>query len=137
VHVTNHRADRDWAVALLCNALRGWAMRDIGTGGFAGFIGYETTEVAYHPGEHGAALRPENQDHLVDFVLGRACAPSSSLRASPCYYRQLSNLMPYLSALLALVLAWWAISTALNGGLFIVVVVVAVLIAICIVIDIV
>src|SRR5262249_41117906 len=64
--VRNDRANRDWPVALLCNALRGLQMRDVGTAGFAGFKGQETYECAYYPGGHSKALDPEFQDYLVN-----------------------------------------------------------------------
>jgi len=44
--VRNDRGNRDWPVALLCNALSGLRMHDVGTGGFAGFNGAATHEVA-------------------------------------------------------------------------------------------
>jgi len=101
VRVRNDRANRDWPVALLCNALRGLRMRDVGTGGVAGFEGQGTYEVAYYPGDHGAALRPDYQDLLVDFVFGGDMNRPAGLKPSPGYYRQLSNAMPYLAALAA------------------------------------
>jgi pimeloyl-ACP methyl ester carboxylesterase len=94
--VRNDRANRDWPVALLCNGLSGLRMRDVGTGGFAGFLGSETTEVAYYAGGHGAALRPENLDRLVAFAFGGEVA-KPELLSEPGYYRQLSNLMRYVA----------------------------------------
>jgi alpha-beta hydrolase superfamily lysophospholipase len=95
--VRNDRADRDWPVALLCNALRGLFMRDVGTGGFAGFDGGATIEVAYYSGDHGEALRPAYQQSLVDFIFGGDVVKPPTLVHSPGYYRQLSNAMPYLA----------------------------------------
>lgn len=100
--VRNDRANRDWPVALLCNALRGLFMWDIGTGGFAGFEGDETEEVAYYSGNHGEALRPVYQTALVDFIFGGELVRPPNLAESPGFFRQLSNAMPYLAALLAL-----------------------------------
>ena len=108
--VRNDRADRDWPVALLCNALRGLRMRDVGTGGFAGFNGQTTEEVAYYRGGHGEALQPAYRQHLVDFVFGDPVA-RPPLPGAPSYYRQLSNAMPYLAVLLTLaavaVIGWF------------------------------
>jgi pimeloyl-ACP methyl ester carboxylesterase len=95
--IRNERANRDWPVALLCSALRGLLMKDVGTAGFAGFLGSETFEVAYYAGGHGAALAPANQSRLVDFVSDRALEEPTDLKAGPGYFRQLSNLMPYLA----------------------------------------
>jgi hypothetical protein len=100
-HVRNDRASRDWPVALLCSALRGWGMREVGTAGFAGFNGGDTTELAYYQGHHGAALKPEYHDRLVEFIFGGNPVAPHTLISSPGYYRQLSNAMPYLAVLLA------------------------------------
>ena len=102
VRVRNNRANRDWPVALLCNAMRGLFMRDVGTGGFAGFEGQETDEVAFYPGGHGTALSPDNQKPLVDFVFGEEVKRPAILTPSPGYFRSLSNAMPYLIRVLAL-----------------------------------
>jgi hypothetical protein len=57
VELWNHRAQRDVPVAVLCNALRGLMMKDVGTGGYEGFEPYAGIhECCYHPGGHGAAL---------------------------------------------------------------------------------
>ena len=45
-------------------------MRDVGTGGFEGFGGWQTSEVAYFHGDHGAALQIGNVPSLVRFALG-------------------------------------------------------------------
>ncbi|MDB5389007.1 MAG: Alpha/beta hydrolase family protein [Planctomycetaceae bacterium] len=100
--VRNDRANRDWPVALLCNALRGLCMWDIGTGGFAGFEGDETLEVAYYNGDHGEVLRPVYQAALVDFIFGGDLVRPKNLANSPGFYRQLSNAMPYFAVLLVM-----------------------------------
>lgn len=97
--VRNERANRDWPVALLCSGLSALRMRDVGTAGFAGFLGSGTTEVAYYPGGHGAALEPENLDRLVAFAFGGEVA-KPELLPGPGYYRQLSNAMRYFAPLL-------------------------------------
>ncbi|QLE59889.1 alpha/beta fold hydrolase [Nostoc sp. TCL26-01] len=100
--VRNDRANRDWPVALLCNALRGLRMEDVGTGGFAGFEGNATHEVAYYFGGHGEALKPDYQDILVDFVFNGTVQEPATLSSSPGYFRQFSNAMPYVARLVVL-----------------------------------
>jgi hypothetical protein len=115
--VRNDRADRDWPVALLCNALRGLSMKDVGTGGFSGFWGATTAEVAYYSGGHGEALIPANQDCLVEYVFDQPLRKRPNLQSSPGYFRQLSNLMPYAAkALVAVLLAAIAIAVFQNGA---------------------
>jgi alpha-beta hydrolase superfamily lysophospholipase len=99
--IRNDRANRDWPVALLCNALSGIRMKDVGTAGFAGFLGEMTDEVAYHAGGHGEALKEERLDMLAAFALGDEPAKPTGL-TTPGYYRQLSNSMPYLAKLVVL-----------------------------------
>ena len=93
--IRNHRAKRDWPVAVLCSALRGLRMRDIGTAGFAGFDGTSTDEVAYYRGGHGDALRPEHHASLVDFVLGKDVSDPNCLDRDAGLFRQLSNAAPH------------------------------------------
>jgi pimeloyl-ACP methyl ester carboxylesterase len=100
--VRNDRANRDWPVALLCNALSGLRMYDVGTGGFAGFHGGATDEVAYYPGGHGMALKPDYQGLLVDFVFGGEVQEPDGLPRSPGYFRMLSNAMPYVAVIMVL-----------------------------------
>ena len=108
--VRNDRANRDWPVALLCNALNGLGMRDVGTAGFAGFNGHDSYEVAFYPGGHGKALGPTYSSHLVDFISGQPPSKPETLQSSPGYFRPLSNAMPYLSKAVAMIvlgfLAW-------------------------------
>ncbi len=97
--VLNERANRDWPVALLCNGLNALRMRDIGTGGFDGFLGSSTTEVAYYAGGHSAALQPTNLQRLVDFAFGEEVVEPAPL-FEVGYFRQLSNLIRYVVPLL-------------------------------------
>lgn len=103
--IRNHRANRDWPVALLCSALRGLLMRDIGTAGFAGFDGDATDEVAYYTGGHGEALKPNHHGALVGFVFGDKVDEPASLRREPGSFRQLSNGAPYAAAVVAVLVA--------------------------------
>jgi len=93
--VRNERAKSDWVIAILCNALRAIFMRDVGPGGFAGFYGAATLEVAYHDGDHGKALQPQNHERMIDYVLGGPETRPTDLVDTPGIYRQLSNLAPY------------------------------------------
>jgi hypothetical protein len=92
-------------------------MHDVGTAGFAGFDGQETIEVAYYSGDHSAALKPEYQDLLVDFVMGGTVEEPAALIASPGYYRQISNAMPYLVACLACTIIVTIGWLAVHGGI--------------------
>lgn len=106
--VRNDRANRDWPVALLCSGLRGLWMRDVGTGGFDGFPGWQTYENAYFPGDHGAALVGDNVASMVRFALGGEFQKTPHLPPEPGYYRAFSRSMPYLTFLVALLcLVWW------------------------------
>lgn len=116
--IRNDRANRDWPVALLCNALAGLCMRDVGTAGFAGFLGGGTIEVAYHKGGHSAALANERLDSLVDFTLDGPSASPGNLDANPGFFQQLSNSMPYLAKLLVLVLVVGLVYFVLQDGKF-------------------
>lgn len=77
--VWNHRALRDIPVAVLCNALRGLRMKDVGTGGYEGFAAVPGLhECHYHPGGHGAALEKTHLPILTAQVIGSsapACQP--------------------------------------------------------------
>jgi alpha-beta hydrolase superfamily lysophospholipase len=94
--IRNDRANRDWPVALLCNALSGIRMKDVGTAGFSGFLGGMTDEVAYYAGGHGEALKEERLDMLAGFALGDTTVEPTGL-TTPGYYQQLSNSMPYVA----------------------------------------
>lgn len=118
IRVRNDRADRDWPVALLCNAMRGLHMRDVGTGGFSGFWGATTTEVAYYPGGHGEALIPENQDYLVEYVFDQPARWRPDLPGSPGYFRQLSNLMPYAAVAVTAALVAAIVLMIFQNGVF-------------------
>lgn len=69
--VRNDRARRDVPVGILCSALRGLRMRDIGTAGVDGFQWEDPakTEVYYFDGGHGAALGEDNLQRLAAYVM--------------------------------------------------------------------
>lgn len=102
--VMNERASRDFPIALLCNMLNGlpWkSMKDIGRGGYAGFRGDKVRETAYHQGDHGRALKEDNQDRLVAFVFGDE-PREIYLPKDPGWYFGLSNFLHHIG--LALIL---------------------------------
>jgi hypothetical protein len=112
--VLNERANRDWPVALLCNILRALRQRDVGPAGFAGFEGQDVEEVAYHRGDHGAALRGRNADRLVAFALDGSCSKADGLQPAG-FYRQLSNLAPW-AGRIAVILAAIALGAWIVNG---------------------
>ena len=76
VELWNHRALLDVPVALLCNALRGLRMKDVGTGGYEGFSAFPAIrECSYHPGGHGAALEKDHLLILTSQIIGSDAAP--------------------------------------------------------------
>ena len=99
--VRNDCASRDFPVALLCSALRGLGMRDIGTGGFNGFFGGAVEEVRYHPGGHGAMLKESNLDSMLRYLLNdeEAGEPVKLIDDVP-KMRRLSRAMPLLTVVL-------------------------------------
>jgi pimeloyl-ACP methyl ester carboxylesterase len=135
-NLRNERADRDWPVALLCNGLRGLRMHDVGTGGFAGFNGQSTHEVAYHPGDHGSALANKNQALLVNFILNGTAQDPGWLNGSPGLYRQLSNFMPYLALSIAFFILLGAGYWIYTGQVVIVLGMILILVVIVIILDI-
>jgi hypothetical protein len=116
--VLNERANRDIPIAILCNMLYGLGMKDVGRGGFAGFRGDSTIEVAYHQGGHGKALEPDNHDRLVDFVLGREPALALNLVAEPGYIRFLSEAARFFGWLLILLLLVLIYLISFPAGVF-------------------
>ena len=102
--VMNERSSRDWPIALLCNMLNGlpWkSMKDIGRGGYAGFRGDKVIEVAYHQGDHGRALKEDNQDRLVAFAFGED-PPTITLPRDPGLFFRLSNFFHHIGLTLIL-----------------------------------
>lgn len=113
-HIWNHRASRDVPVAVLCNALRGLRMRDVGTGGFEGFSAdTRIHECFYHRGGHSAALMKAPLVLLAEQVAG-VSAPNAQcvdLAASATWgFERLSGvsfLLPYVALLAIFGLAYW------------------------------
>ena len=116
--VLNERANHDIPIGILCSALRGIGMRDIGPAGFSGFVNASTFEVAYHPGGHGDALIPKNQDRLIDFVLGGNPPEPSWLLEKPFLFGGLSRAAPYLIWLILIGLLGLVYGIAFPGRMF-------------------
>jgi len=101
----NVRSNRDVPVSLLCSALRGLGMRDVGTGGFHGFDYAlpRKQEVFWYQGGHGAALEDARLPHLVDFLLADPAShvgiPDGWLthQQPPWFIDVLSRLAPWLA----------------------------------------
>jgi hypothetical protein len=84
--VSNHRAASDLPVAILCNLLRAFGTKDVGTAGFDGFdqSREEIKEVYYYTGGHSSALTHDNLRHLADFTLtGKGNFTLASRDAAP------------------------------------------------------
>jgi pimeloyl-ACP methyl ester carboxylesterase len=118
--IRNDRANRDVPVGLLCSALRyGLFMRDIGTGGYEGFSGASTKEVAYYPGGHGEALRRDNLDNLIDFALAGECRTlGDKLVRKLGFFRLASRAMPFLTWLVLLLLVFLSFNWIFEHGQF-------------------
>jgi hypothetical protein len=97
--VRNNRADRDLAVAWLCSALRGLGMRDIGTGGFDGFLQSDERldECYYYRGGHGAALQRNYLDDITAYLNDNDPRTPRLGRHDPKLVRLVSRLAPPLT----------------------------------------
>jgi alpha-beta hydrolase superfamily lysophospholipase len=94
---------RDWPVGLLCSALQGLGMRDVGTGGYTGFLSDQVTDVRFHPGGHGSMLEESNVDSMLRF-LADPNMQCPELKADPMPFGPWSRAMKYLApALVALI----------------------------------
>jgi hypothetical protein len=109
--IRNDCGSRDYPVALLCSALRGLGMNDVGTGGFDGFRGSVVDEVRFHPGGHGAMLNKANLNSMLSFLLDGQGTRPDGLVPEEAKVRRLSRLMPYLAMAI--------VATVLAGALFV------------------
>jgi alpha-beta hydrolase superfamily lysophospholipase len=114
----NDRAARDVPVGVLCSALRGLLMRDVGTGGVDGFRWEDPikTETYYYKGGHGAALTHDNLPRLAAFVMDGANGQPNDLVPEPSSgFSMLSRAAPHLARLLTVVLLAGAVALAAFG----------------------
>ena len=118
--IRNDRANKDVPVGLLCSALRyGLFMRDIGTGGYEGFSGMSTKEVAYYPGGHGEALRRDNLDNLIEFALTGQCQIlEGKLVRKLGFFRVASRAMRYLTWFVLFLLVFLSFNWVFQDGRF-------------------
>jgi len=104
----------DWPVAIMCSLLRGLGMRDVGTGGFDGFMESGLTEdVRYHRGGHDAMLSERNIDSMLSFLFeGTPAARTDEMVDDSPWMRRLSRAAGYAGLLVAasitLLIAWLA-----------------------------
>lgn len=118
--VWNHRATMDFPVAVLCNALRGLRMKDVGTGGFEGFSGIPVIhECHYHSGGHSAALNAEPLAILAAQVAGQQQGIECQhlVQDPPRWFERMSAmsfLLPWIT-LIGIMSASWIGGVLLSG----------------------
>ncbi len=118
-YLRNERSSCDFPVGILCSALHGIGMHDIGTGGFEGFsnyVGCQIIENYWYDGGHSTPLRQSNLEGLVDdLVFGKVTIPNLSATGSRGYI-SLSRRAPRIAQLLVLlglaVTLWWVFFSA-------------------------
>lgn len=95
----NDCANLDVPVGILCSGLTGLRRRDIGTGGFEGFLHDDDRVVQYwyHDGAHDAALSEANLDSIARYLAGGDTKdPPPGLAEGKKYFERLSRLAPIL-----------------------------------------
>ena len=119
-HVRNIRAADDWVVALLCGALRGMMMRDVGTGGYAGFLDDHDRleDLGYVSGGHGSAFTAARLPLIASFLLGKPThLGPADLSGTKRPLMSLASrllqipMLPLLPAVAAVGLAFWLFGT--------------------------
>lgn len=109
--IWNHRAQRDVPVAILCAALRGLGMKDIGTGGYDGFESIpEIHECCYHLGGHGAALEKLSLPSLIAHLVEKEsplCEPHQEALEWFSRISRASFMLPYLTLILIAALTYF------------------------------
>jgi hypothetical protein len=117
--VLNECANHDVPIGILCSALQGLGMGDVGPGGFTGFLNTDCiTQVAYFKGGHSQALIPKNQDRLIVFALGGNPEKPSGLPGKPFFFGALSRAAPYLAWILVIALLWGVATFVFPGSVF-------------------
>jgi alpha/beta hydrolase family protein len=105
-YLRNERSSRDFPVGILCSALHGIGMKDIGTGGFDGFSdrsGCDISENYWYNGGHSAPLLSANLNRLIDdLVSGTPVPPAALEREGSRLYLNFSRRVPRLAQIIAL-----------------------------------
>lgn len=104
----NARSSFDWPVGILCNGLRGVGMRDIGTGGFDGFLMGEEKrlkELYYFDGDRGKPLEETYQDLVVKYILTGNISEPQGLKSEEDIkrFQLFSRSAPFISKILLLI----------------------------------
>jgi hypothetical protein len=105
--LVNVCAGKDTPVAWLCSGLRGFGMKDVGVGGFTGFLRLPagSQQFRYLPGGHGEALVSSRLPAVASFVLtGQSVAPEGLVESPGGMFGLVSRAAPGLA--LALAAAW-------------------------------
>jgi pimeloyl-ACP methyl ester carboxylesterase len=105
----NDRSSQDWPVGILCSGLRGFGMKDLGTGGFDGFRfdNSHIEEVFYYDGGHGKPLDKGNQNSILAFILeGRHLIPPNLLASTQisARFKRISLAAPHIAKILLMIL---------------------------------
>lgn len=118
--VRSDRGNRDIPVAILANGLRGFGMRDLGAGGFAGFFELDDpawgTQWPYFPGGHGEPLKETRRAGVVSWITGSDLAqPDDLVDSSGGLIAAISRMAPVLVPVVILLLVG-ALLAPLFGG---------------------
>src|SRR5690606_31576281 len=121
-----------WPVGFLCSGLTGLRRRNIGTGGFEGFLDDDERVFQhwFHDGGHSAALDEDNLDSIARFLVsGEQSEPPPGLTRGKPYFGLLSRLARWLFPVLVLAVlaiaayaAWtgaWMVLGAIAVGLLV------------------
>lgn len=143
------RSNLDWPVGLMCSALSGLGMRDVGPGGFYGFTNADqrTTEDLYwYNGGHSKALEPGHLSHLVDLLDPPAANPVCQVCAvtntsPPAWFSTLSRIAKPLAlpvvAVVAALLALACHAIFMAGAAFAIPALLALAVAAVVIVDVV
>jgi pimeloyl-ACP methyl ester carboxylesterase len=110
----NSRASHDVPVGILCSALRGIGMKDIGTAGYTGFrLAFaEQSEWHFYQGGHDATIAEQTRPHIIGFLSEGFDFPQPTLeRENPGFTRASAAA----KILLPLILAFWMLFIALSA----------------------
>jgi hypothetical protein len=80
----------DWPVGWLCSGLRSIGMKDVGTGGYSGFL-YPTNpmlkyEYRWHVGGHSAPLSQDNLEALAAYAIAGTVLPPPRLGQESAFF---------------------------------------------------